>query len=173
MPNAPRSSRWRQRWRAFRLHPVFPLVCLLFFTQLVRDDFYPFSHYPMYSRPSKGELSFSYVADAAGHPIPVKEETGLTFSKIGKKYRSESLDRIQALEAGTGRKFSDLPENSRKPILKEAALATLGFVREQSFKRHAAGDLTGTLRLMEINLRLQGGKFTETETLLAELPALP
>ena len=55
------------RWRPWVRHPTFPLIVLVLLTQIFRDEF-PFSHYPMYSKPTSRPLKWQYMADGDGKP---------------------------------------------------------------------------------------------------------
>ena len=130
-----RSLSWLGR---LRRHPIFPLLLLIPITQIVRDH-YPISHYPMYSRPNYEESVFFFVGDTDQKPVPVKLESGISVSQVGKKYRFHKLELIQK-EEKKGRLFGQLtPEDiseiestagiksprEREPAGRAAALRTL------------------------------------------------
>lgn len=135
----------KSRWRRFVCHPIFPLIVYLPVTQLIRDN-YPFSHYPMYSKPNSEALSFQYLADAEGKPLPIKWHTGITPSQLSKRYRDAKR---------------------KNPTEESAALDVLGRVREQNHQRKGH-ELPEHIRLMEDTLRFSEGKLVEDKRMLAE-----
>ena len=80
----PTGATFRQRVCAFL--KVSPLVTLAIYTvlSLVIKENYPFSHYPMYSKPSAADLHIQFLADGEGKPLPVAWHTGVTGSKVAK-----------------------------------------------------------------------------------------
>src|SRR6187549_702916 len=97
-----------KRWFA-----VLPLLGYLMLSQVQREN-YPFSHYPMYSRPTSRPLKFQFLTDASGNPLPVGWHTGMTPSQVGKM---------------TGERKQELPSE------KAAAMSVLEFLRTQNAKR--------------------------------------
>jgi hypothetical protein len=160
-------------WRRLRVHPIFPLLCILPLTQAIRDE-YPFSHYPMYSQPTDRDLYFQYLADANGKPIAALTHTGISPSQLGKKYSRHKSILIKKEEKRTGQKLDDLQDGELAMKIKgEAANVALVFLREQSLKRKPGLQLNGEIQLIEVALGFGDGKFTERQRLLARLPALP
>lgn len=159
-----------------RRHAIFPLLLYLGLAQLCRDKVYPFSHYPMYSRPSMGEVSFQYVAGPDG-PLPIRERTKVTPAQVGKQYNRIKLDLAKAEERRLGRSLDDKATDAETRALmagfkREAGTRTLEFLREKSRRLGGGRDLTMPLRLMEVTLDYQDGKLTEREQTIAELPAI-
>jgi hypothetical protein len=159
-----RSLSWLGR---LRRHPIFPLLLLIPITQIVRDH-YPISHYPMYSRPNYEESVFFFVGDTDQKPVPVKLESGISVSQVGKKYRFHKLELIQK-EEKKGRLFGQLTPEDISEIESTAGIKTLKFIREQSLKRRRESDLTDELRLVEVRLFFNGEKFEEKNQILATL----
>lgn len=133
------------RWRRLARHPLFPLLVYLGLTQILREN-YPFSHYPMYSRPNSGSLRMQFLADGEGKPLPVAWHTGITPSKVAK------------LHANRMRKLHDD---------RSAALEVLRFLREANAERPRR-PLPARIRLMETELSVPGGRVVETHRVLAE-----
>ena len=150
-----------------RRHPIFPLLLLIPITQIVRDNF-PISHYPMYSRPSPTDISFFFVSGPDAKPLPVKIESGISVSQVGKKYRYHKLELIRA-EEKKGRLYEQMTPENLTEIESKAAIETLEFVRTQSLKRRPGSDLTGELRLMQVKLLFMGKDYGEENKILATL----
>jgi hypothetical protein len=143
MSDAPRQSRWRR----LVFHPVFPFLVYLALTQVIRDN-YPFSHYPMYSKPNSESLSFQYLADGEGNPLPLKWHTGMTPSQLSKIHR----DRLR-----------------KHPTEQEAALDVLQTVREMNEARSAKRPLPEKIELMQDTMGFsKDGKLVETKRMLAQ-----
>lgn len=135
----------KSRWSRLRRHAVFPLLVYLVLTQVFRDN-YPFSHYPMYSKPTSKPLPFQYLADAEGKPLAVGTRTGITPSQVGKMYGEKK------------RKF---------PNPHDAAMEVLKDLRARSEKRKGR-ELPQRIQLIETTIGFKPGGFTETNRVLAE-----
>jgi hypothetical protein len=153
-----------------RRHPIFPLLLLLPITQMVRDQ-YPFSHYPMYSNPSPAPLSFVYLADAEGKPLPVLWHTGVTSSQVAKKFGREN-GRLKELEIKLAKKEKRSPRLEPE-VRPEAANEVLQFLRQQSQGRAKDRQLNGVISLMFITISAHGDRFDETHQLISKLPPAP
>jgi hypothetical protein len=134
------------QWRALWRHPVFPLLVYVVLAQAIRDN-YPFSAYPMYSQPTSRPLSFQYLADASGNPLPVGWHTGITPSKVGKLH-------------GDRKKKYDDDEH-------KAALDVLTFLRKQNEDRKGRA-LPATIQLVETSIGFKDGGFAESNRVLAQ-----
>lgn len=132
-------------WKRLVRHAVFPLLVYLVLTQLFRDN-YPFSHYPMYSKPSSADLHIQFLADGAGNPLPVAWHTGVTGSKVAK------------LHANRMKKLNNE---------KAAALDVLHFLRETNEGRRGR-ELPEQIQLMESTIAFTDGKLVESNRVLAE-----
>ncbi len=66
-------------------HPVFPLLPFVVFLAIVKEN-YPFTNYPMYSNPGPGPISYYYLADSTGTPIPVSSHCGITSPRMKRLY---------------------------------------------------------------------------------------
>lgn len=158
--------------RPFFRHPIFPLLCLIPLTQIVRDE-YPVSHYPMYSQPTSRELRFQYVAGADGRPLPVTTHTGITPSQVGKQYSRFKANLIKDEEKKTGRDLDDLAAiggELEKTIKLEAGTRTLKIVRERAADRRRP--LNEKIQLVEVTLGFGDGHFLESQKVVAELPPI-
>ena len=133
------------RLKQFTGHAVFPLVVYVMLTQVLREN-YPFSHYPMYSKPNSESLDIQFITDGDGKPIPVVWHTGITPSKVSKLMGNR-------LKAG----WSD----------RDAALDVLVFLRKQNAGRRGRL-LPDKIKLMETSIAIQSGKVVESQRVLAE-----
>ena len=87
MNGSPAQQPW---WRRLTQLAVFPLLVYLVLTQLIREN-YPFSHYPMYSRPNSKALGIQFLADGDGKPLPVVWHTGVSPSKVAKLHGAKRI----------------------------------------------------------------------------------
>ena len=154
----------------FLRHPIFPVLCLIPFTQVVRDQ-YPVSHYPMYKQPTSDSLGYHFVTDATDKPLPIKWHTSITASQVGKKYNRHKTDTIAKEERKRGREFDEVPVELAKSAATGAGLETLTFLRAQSLKQKPERHLKQGLRLHEVVLAFGDKGFTERDVVIAELPA--
>ena len=125
---------------------VVPLLLYLLLAQVIREN-YPFSHYPMYARPTSRPLSFQFLADGSGTPLPVSWHTGVTPSQVGKLH-------------GNRKKQHD--DDAQK-----AAQDVLAFLRTQNAKRKGRA-LPPRIQLVETAIGFKDGGFTESNRVLAE-----
>ena len=91
----------KQIWRAIPLK----LVLLLTAAGLAMGEWYPLSHYPMYSH-FEGQEYYVFLADGEGQPVPCKD-FGLTAPKLKKRFKGELKE--------AGLKESDLREGKLAP----------------------------------------------------------
>jgi hypothetical protein len=166
--DTPEPAHW---FRRFMRHPIFPLVCLIPLTQIVRDE-YPISHYPMYSQPTTRELRYQFVAGADDKPLPIIPHTGITPSQVGKKYSRHKAILIAAEEKRTGQKLDELTGDLEQTIKRAAGIETLEFLRKLSLDRKPAQHLVQTIKLYEVTLGFGDGHFTESQKIVAELPSM-
>lgn len=157
---------------SFLRHPLFPVLCLILLTQVVRDQ-YPVSHYPMYKQPTSENLLYHFVTDAADKPLPIKWHTNVTPSQVGKKFGRHKTDLVAKEEKKRGKKFDELPAELAASSAKSAGVETLTFLREVSLKQKGNRRLTQGLRLHEVVLAFGDDGFTERDGVVAELPPLP
>ncbi len=112
-------------WRAIPLK----LVLLLTAAGLALGEWYPFSHYPMYSH-FEGRDYYVYLAGASGEPVPCKD-FGITAPKLKKRFKGELK--------GAGLKESKLRAREMSP-------AAIGPVAQGVLER-VAGDRRDGSRL--------------------------
>ncbi len=149
MSDSTNQSPW---WKRLTQCAVFPLLVYLALTQAFREN-YPFSHYPMYSKPNSEALCIQFLADGDGKPLPVAWHTGVTPSKVAK------------LHANRMKKFHDD---------KAAAVDVLSFLREQNAGRRGR-ELPQRIELIETTLAFKDDGIVESSRMLAEdtAPAKP
>ncbi len=148
-------------WVGFR-HSFFVVPFVLFLSLWV-EDFFPLSHFPMYSDPDESENYF-YVAsiDEGGEtrPIPIRALTEVTAPKIKKMYKSWVDDYAAAHSTDDDR-------------LTEAQQAEVGgelltFLRDQAVAHEQAWPEQAAL--VEVWIVYGDEGFRETPRVVATLP---
>lgn len=147
------------------LRHSFFMVPLIVFLSIWVEDFFPLSHFPMYSDPNESENYF-YVAtvDDQGTPeaLPIRKMTAITAPKVKKMYKSWARDFADDL----GKRDKDLTAEERA----EVGRNLLAFLRDQAEQRHE--DLPENLALVEVWIVYDNDKgFSETPEVVAVLPA--
>lgn len=154
------------RWQKLLRHPVFPLLCFVLLAQIIRDN-YPFSHYPMYANPSDKPLPFQFLTDAKGNPLPVVWHTGITPSRVVKKFGTRRLELYEAEEKLARReKREPKPEDYFK---EQAGRETLEFLRKQSHGRPQRKHLPEDILLMETIISYENGHIQEVTDVVGRL----
>ncbi|WP_050031249.1 hypothetical protein [Verrucomicrobium sp. BvORR034] len=157
---------WRTRWKRLRRHPVFPLLVFVVLAQIVRDN-YPFSHYPMYCNPTSRPLPFQYLADRNQQPLPVVWHTGVTPSRVGKKFGYHKSQLIEEdIKQAKKENRDPRPESDFKP---EAGHDVLVFLRKQSLLRKPHRHLPEDVLLMEVTLSFADDGFHENHKVVGRL----
>jgi hypothetical protein len=82
-----RSSDASRRWRRYVWHPLWLLTAVIPLTQWAKDDWYPWSSFPMYSKLDQ-EAVLVYLADAEDQPISSVKAANLTSAKVTKIYHT-------------------------------------------------------------------------------------
>ncbi len=148
-----------RRWLRFHLtHPVAALVALIA-VNLAIQEFFPFSHFPMYSQPDSEKLYYYLAgssAEGAVEPLPVLDLTGFTSGKIGKMYRSARMD--YCAEMGIDR--DDLTRADREAI----GRSVLEFIYSEET---AYSERPATWHLMEGSVAFKDGALRETSKIIA------
>lgn len=166
-PTSPSSpATVRSRWARLCRHPVFPLLVFVLLAQLIRDN-YPFSHYPMYCNPTSRPLPFQYLADRDQQPLPVVWHTGITPSRVGKKFgwhKKELLQDEPKLAKKEGR-----PERTEQELKPDAGREVLQFLRKQSLLRKPHRHLPEDVLLMEVTLSFAEDGFHENHKVVGRL----
>ncbi len=144
-------------------HSVFSVPFVIFLSLWVQD-FYPLSHFPMYSDPDESE-NFFYLARDLGEgktqPLPVLKITGVTAPKVKKLFKAWAKERAAELDKSD----KELSDEERAEIGREL----LEFLGDQAGKRGMAEDLKGSLALVEVWIvyDTKTRKITETPTTVA------
>lgn len=115
------------------------VVCL----SITVEDFFPLSHFPMYSDPNNHE-NYWYLAaleeDGETTPLPVRRLTSITAPKVKKMYKSWSRD----LAARLGKRDRDLTAEERAQVGREL----IAFLQDQAARR--GRELPPSLALVEV-----------------------
>lgn len=139
-------------------------VPLVIFLSLWVQDFFPLSHFPMYSDPNESENYF-YVATVDGEgeiiPAPVRGLTGITAPKVKKIFKSMADE-----EAGKiGKKRDDLDAQQRAVIGRELLM----FLSDQADVR--GNDFPEIASLVEVWIVYDNETgISETTKVVATLP---
>lgn len=147
------------------LRHSFFAVPLIVFLSIWVEDFFPLSHFPMYSDPDNSENYF-YVAtvdDKGGlTPLPVNALTSITAPKVKKMYKSWA----QSFADDRGKSDKDLSAEERA----EVGRNLLTFLQDQAGKRNR--NLPEPVALVEVWIVYDDEKgFSETPEVVATVPA--
>jgi hypothetical protein len=160
-------SPWFQR---LQRHAIFPILLYLPLSQALRDNFYPVSHFPMYSNPTSKPLKIHSLTDEEGKLLAVLTHSGVTPSHMSKMYGGflkEKINQERKLAAKEGRSVK--PEED---FFQAAAVEVLTVLRKQSLKRPAARQLRQSIQLRESQVSVGAGAFEEKMEVLGSLPAM-
>ena len=136
---------------------AFLLTAALYFIK----EWYPFSHFPMYSRLDP-RATLVFLTDQNDEPLGFRTQFGFAASNAKKKYNSR-LDEV-ASEHGR-RFFSASPEDK-----KEAAADLLDYFYDRRRKGKFEARQVTELRFYHRVLEWKGGKMHETDEFLASKP---
>jgi hypothetical protein len=145
------------------LRHSFFVVPFIVFLSIWVEDFFPLSHFPMYSDPNESENYF-YVAtlddNGAPKPLPVNDLTGVTAPKVKKMYKSWAKTHAEKL----GKSDTKLTKEERA----EVGRNLLAYLREQAVERKK--EIPGAAALVEVWIVYDEEKgFTETPEIVATL----
>jgi hypothetical protein len=153
---APAAKSDRGWFQKLRRHAFYPVVLFIVASSIIREN-YPFSHFPMYAKPSPKPLSYAYLADGGGEPLSLLHYTGLTPSRLSKlfgkrkaKYEKQGGLNQQEIDHGSG-------------------LEVLEYVREMNAKRPTR-PLPDAIQLIKVVIDYGDGVFVETPIVAAENP---
>ena len=126
---------------------------LLLFTAacLIIGEQYPFSNFPMYSSFGR-DTYYVYLADPTGQPLPTIQTVGMTTAILKKIYDTELRRELKQLRTQRRR----LSPEQKRPV------------GERVLRSIATDAAAPPLRLYEVNLTLEGGRFTKKTELIAE-----
>lgn len=159
---------WRANWK----HPAMVLPAMIVLTQIVKE-FYPFSHFPMYSNPNSQPATVVFAVDADlrdedGSFVPVSMERvfGVRAASIKKRLYSEFRKRADQLDLKNRRYMArDLP----KEDVERFASELLDYLRRQAEKNGNRDKLPPRLALVHREIYAEiGVKLRRNEWIMAE-----
>jgi len=131
-------------WRLL-LGPILALPLFVGLTQSL-EEWYPFSHFPMYKDPSPTEF-YLFVADGEGAPLPVAHLAGVSAAKVKKRWKARLTE--------IGADWKDEPgsdfERTGRELL--ASLRKLAEARSRPFPE--------TVQLIRANISYLDDEFRE------------
>ncbi len=153
-------------FQPLRRHAIFPVLVFIVASEIIREN-YPFSHFPMYARPSSGTLTYCYVTDGDRNPVPLMWHTGITPARTSKMLGF----RVQEVEEDERRrkKEDDGPPRTDAQIRAEAGAEVLKYLRHMNSKREKR-PLPEKIKLVEVTVGYGDGGFTERPEAIAESP---
>ncbi len=137
------------RFQLLRAHPIFPVLVFVALSLIIRDN-YPFTHYSMYSNPTPRPLSYCFIADGAEDPLPLLYHTGISPSKLTKRFNKEK-----------GR-YED-EGFTEAEIREKAAADVIRYLRQLNSKRKKRL-LPEDFQLVRMQISIDGEGFKETPT---------
>jgi len=152
-------QRLRRLWNALPLRLAIVLIALSWFAK----EFYPLSHYPMYS----DFTSYDYVvfiADENGNPLPIENIShGIRTARLKKHFNgglNETREEIRENE-GSAPNQRDMTPSQKKP----AGRATLEYLRTYllDLESHARFEAYSELQLYQIGIYFEDGEIVRTE----------
>lgn len=153
IPSADPDRGWFQK---LRRHAIYPVVLFILAASIIREN-YPFSHFPMYAKPSPKPLSYTYLADGEGQPLRLLYYTGLTPSRLTKLFGKRKA------------KYEKQGGLSKKEIDHGSGVEVLEYVREMNAKRPTR-PLPEAIQLIKVVISYGDGVFLETPNAVAENP---
>jgi hypothetical protein len=150
-----RLEHWR---RTIAKIPFLGVIALALLMQATKE-FYPFSHYPMYSDlpPS---VEYYYLSTATGELIPQLRFFGFSTSWTKKMLNS----RLKKIAAGANM------EDATPEQIREAGKQTLQYLMDHCKEHQRAKLATEGLRLHCVFVERSGSQLTRRPSIIAELP---
>ena len=121
----------------------------------------------MYCNPTSRPLPFQYLADKNQQPLPVVWHTGVTPSRVGKKFGWHKSELIEA-DLKLARKEKREPR-SQEDFKPESGYEVLKFLRKQSLLRKPHRHLPEDVLLMEVTLSFADEGFKEEHKVVGRL----
>ena len=125
-------------------------------------EFYPFSHYPMYSVLTP-TVEFYYLTNAQGKLIPQKTYFGFSTSWTRKMLNT----RLAKLSGG------DTSDSATEKEMSAAGQEVLTYLMEHCEAEYKQEVLSGGLQLRQTYIRNTDGRLLRREELIAEIPPQP
>lgn len=142
-------------WCGRLLHTPLTALAIFVVLCLIAKENFPFSNFPMYSRPS-AERGYFVVTDGEGNAVPVGTLTGITAPQVGKAYRKKAKELSLSAEPGA-------EQNSME---RDRAIGTEIFqmLRQQASKR--GKEIPAKLQLHLVEIRFEDGQVKEARRVL-------
>ena len=147
----------RLRTRLNRI-PFKLTIFMVIFMWFVKE-WYPFSHFPMYSSFAR-HTSYLYIADANNEPLPMQTLFGVRTSNLKKIYKTE-LKKIARSKGVSESKLADEDKFA-------AGVAVLTYLRRTGGSNAAAARVP-TLKLYNVEIRLRDRKIEKEAEHIATL----
>jgi len=141
-------------WSAVPCKLLWALVAICALLQ----EWYPFSHFPMYSN-FEPYTYYVYVADETDQPVPLVSTFGIRAANLKKIYDRE----LRQLAKG-------LPRGMKSLSLEQRAVAgnyAIEFLRANTVDRRRTDALDG-LRFYQVDIRMDHGHIAKHAQLIAE-----
>ena len=126
----------------------------------VTGEWYPLSSFPMYSKFDE-RTYYVFLADEAGEPVPTVRYQ-IVASELKKHYRRE-LNKLEDQHGGSSYDFDEKK-------LRRAGSTTMQWLRTEWVPERAPDQIDGArksgLKLIEVRVFLQDGKFLKRETVV-------
>lgn len=139
-------------------HPGWILLALIPLTQLLKDGYYPFSHYPMYSNIDE-EATYLYLADGADVPLATGRMLGLSAARVNKIFHTKLRKECQARRV----RISTAPPE----VLNAAAVQFIEDVRKLDADR-GESRLPEKIKVVRVVIELKNRHLTQTPTVVGE-----
>lgn len=155
LPLSPQLLAWARRWWSRDVCAAFLVALALY----VIKEWYPFTHFPMYSR-LEPSATVVFVTDQENRPISLKRAFGYASSNAKKSFNA----RLEKAAAKHGRRWTE----NHPDDWAEAGKEMLEFFAERKDDRFLKGvsELRFNLRVLE----WKNGQFVETNHQLATRP---
>lgn len=137
------------------------MIVLAVLLQAIKE-FYPFSHYPMYSVLTP-TVEFYYLSNSQGKLIPQKTYFGFSTSWTRKMLNT----RLAKLSGG------DTSDSATEKEMTAAGLETLNYLIDHCEAEYIEEVLAGGLQLHQIFIRNTDGRLERRDDLIAEIPPKP
>lgn len=148
----------RKAWSFLRQVPFLSVILLALLLQGMKE-FYPFSHYPMFSVLTP-DVEFYYLTDSQGKLVPQKTYFGFSTSWTRKMLNT----RLAKLSGG------DNIDNASPVEIREAGQQTLAYLIEHCEQEYKDQVLANGLQLHQIFVENKDGHLNRKKSLIAEIP---
>jgi len=133
---------------------VLTAACLLF------EEWYPLSHFPMYSSFASNTY-YVYLTDGADRPLATVDVAGMNTPALKKVYDGELRRERRRIQSGGGTISAEQTQAVGRAVLERV---------KSSPPAQAAGEaLPDVLRLYRVDIELIEGRFEKRTTLVGEL----